>query len=164
METAKLKKYLTYGYLALAAVYVAVMLIMCSHANSVVAGLANVEADASVLQFNVLSAIQKPIATANIIFLIVHLALALVLYAKGAKKALTYLPALIFSVFTLYCYASLSGVFYSIGGNNASLSGAYWLMFFIGIFFVAGAITITVIGSIAARNLLNRQSNIKVEK
>ena len=156
MEASNLKKYLTHGYLGLTVVYVGVMLILCSHANSVVADFAKAEADASVLQFNVLSSIQKPIATTNIIFLIVHLALALVLYVKGAKKALAYLPALIFSVFTLYCYTSLSGVFFSIGGNNASLTGTYWLMFFIGLFFIAGAITITVIGVIAARNLLKR--------
>ena len=158
METANLKKYLSYGYLGVMAVYLVVMFLMCVRANAAVSAIAESFTDGSELSFNLLSAIQKPMATANIIFFVVHLALALVIYIRGSKKVLAYLPVLIFTVFTLYGYVSLSGAFFSIGGQNASLSGTYWLMFFIGLFFVAGAIAITVIGLIAARNLLNRQT------
>ncbi len=150
MEAKEIKKIVGLSFVGLSAVYVAVMLIMCSQANATVGGLSSEPA------FNVLSAIQKPVATTNIVFFVVLLGVSLWMYWKSGKKALTYLPVAIFTVFTLFCYVALSGSFYSIGGGNPTLSGSYWLMFFIGIFFVAGAITITVISGMAVRNLLKR--------
>ena len=150
MEAKEIKKIVGLTFVGLSAVYVAVMLIMCSQANATVGGLSGEPA------FNVLSAIQKPIATTNIVFFVLLLGVSLWMYWQSGKKALTYLPVVIFTVFTLFCYVALSGSFYSIGGGNPTLSGSYWLMFFIGIFFVAGAITITVISGMAVRNLLKR--------
>ena len=150
MEAKEIKKIVGLSFVGLSAVYVAVMLIMCAQANSTISSLSGEPA------FNVLSAIQKPIATTNIVFFVVLLGVSLWMYWQSGKKALTYMPAAIFTVFTLFCYVALSGSFYSIGGGNPTLSGSYWLMFFIGIFFIAGAIIITVISGMAVRNLLKR--------
>lgn len=150
MEAKEIKKIVGWAFVGLSAVYVAVMLIMCSRANATVGSLSGEPA------FNVLSAIQKPIATTNIVFFVVLLSVSLWMYWHSGKKAITYLPVAIFTVFTLFCYVALSGSFYSIGGGNPTLSGSYWLMFFIGIFFIAGAIIITVISGMAVRNLLKR--------
>lgn len=143
-------------FLALTLIYVATMFILCSTSNSRIAELAS--ANETSLQFNVLSSIQKTIETTNIIFYVAMLGFALWLFAKGAKKALVYIPVLMFSVFTLFCYSSMSGAFFGIGGNDISKSGQYWLMFFIGIFFIVGAICVTVIGTIAVKNLRKRNS------
>ena len=156
-----MNKKVALAYVISAAVYIVVMLLMSVHANTLLSGFAKGFVEGNELQFSVLSSIQKPHATVNIIFFVVLLCFALYLYAKGAKKAITYLPVLIFSVFALFCYVSLSGTFYSIGGGNSSFSGPYWLMFLIGIFFVAGAIVVTVIGSNAVRNLLKHKGNVE---
>ena len=134
---------------------------MSARANSLLNEFANGFVEGNELQFPVLSSIQKPHTTVNIIFFVALLGFALYLFAKGAKKAITYLPVLIFSVFALFCYVSLSGAFYNIGGGNSSFSGLYWLMFLIGLFFVAGAIVVTVIGSNAVRNLLKHKGNVE---
>jgi hypothetical protein len=155
MEAKKIKKIVGWTFVGLSAVYVAVMLIMCSQANATVGSLSGEPA------FNVLSAIQKPIATTNIVFFVLLLGVSLWMYWQSGKKAITYLPVAIFTVFTLFCYVALSGSFYSIGDGNPTLSGSYWLMFFIGIFFVAGAIIITVISGMAVRNLLKRNDKGK---
>lgn len=155
MEAKEIKKIVGWAFVGLSVVYVAVMLIMCSQANATVSSLSGEPA------FNVLSAIQKPIATTNIVFFVVLLGVSLWMYWQSGKKALTYMPAAIFTVFTLFCYVALSGSFYSIGGGNPTLSGSYWLMFFIGIFFIAGAIIITVISGMAVRNLLKRNDKGK---
>lgn len=155
METKEIKKIVGWAFAGLSVVYVAVMLIMCSQANATVGSLSGEQS------FNVLSAIQKPIATTNIVFFVVLLGVSLWMYWQSGKKALTYMPAAIFTVFTLFCYVALSGSFYSIGGGNPTLSGSYWLMFFIGIFFIAGAIIITVISGMAVRNLLKRNDKGK---
>ena len=153
MDAKEIKKIVGWTFVGLSAVYVAVMMIMCAQANSTVGGLSGEPA------FNVLSAIQKPIATTNIVFFVLLLGISLWLYWKSGKKAITYLPTAIFTVFTLFCYVALSGSFYSIGDGNPTLSGSYWLMFFIGIFFIAGAIIITVIAGMAVRNLLKHNGN-----
>ncbi|MBR5959009.1 MAG: hypothetical protein IKZ99_11655 [Salinivirgaceae bacterium] len=154
-----MKKKINIAFVASAAVYIITMLLMSAHANSLLNEFATSFVEGDELQFSVLSSIQKPHTTVNIIFYVALLGFALYLFAKGAKKAIVYLPVLIFSVFALFCYVSLSGAFYSIGGGNSSFSGPYWLMFLIGIFFVAGAIVVTVIGSNAVRNLLKHKEN-----
>lgn len=156
-----MNKKIVLAYVISAAVYIVTMLLMSARANTLLNEFANGFVEGNELQFSVLSSIQKPHTTVNIVFFVALLGFALYLFAKGAKKAITYLPVLIFSVFTLFCYVSLSGAFYSIGGNNASLSKSYWLMFSMGIFFVVGAITITVIGSNAVRNLLKHKGNVE---
>lgn len=143
-------------FLALMLVYIATMFILCSTSNAKISELGT--ASEASLQFSVLSSIQKPIENTNIIFFIVMLGIALWLFAKGAKKMLAYIPLLVFSVFTLFCYASMSGAFFSIGGNDITKSGQYWLMFFIGIFFIVGATCVTLIGTIAVRNLRKREN------
>lgn len=155
-----MKKKINIAFVASAAVYIIIMLLMSAHANSLLNDIANIFVEGE-LKFSDLSPIQKSHTTVNIVFFVALLGFALYLFAKGAKKAITYLPVLIFSVFTLFCYVSLSGTFYSIGGNNASLSKGYWLMFSIGIFFVVGAIVVTVIGSNAVRNLLKHKGNME---
>ncbi|MBO7496825.1 MAG: hypothetical protein J6T98_09730 [Salinivirgaceae bacterium] len=156
-----MNKKIVLAYVISAAVYIVTMLLMSARANTLLNEFANGFVEGKELPFSVLISIQKPHTTVNIIFFVALLGFALYLFAKGAKKAITYLPVLIFSVFTLFCYVSLSGAFYSIGGNNASLSKSYWLMFSMGIFFVVGAITITVIGSNAVRNLLKHKGNVE---
>ncbi len=154
------KKTVSRVYLGLTLAYIATMFVLCSYANGKIADFASTLTDGTELQFSVLNSMQKPIATANIIFYVILFGIALWIYSKGGKKVLTYLPVLIFSVFTLFGYVTLSGSFFSIGGNNITHSGSYWLMFFIGLFFIAGAICITVIGTIAVRNLLKRQNTV----
>ena len=156
-----MNKKIILAYVISAAVYIVTMLLMSARANTLLNEFANGFVEGKELPFSVLISIQKSHTTVNIIFFVALLGFALYLFAKGAKKAITYLPVLIFSVFTLFCYVSLSGAFYSIGGNNASLSKSYWLMFSMGIFFVVGAITITVIGSNAVRNLLKHKGNVE---
>lgn len=156
-----MKKKINIAFVASAAVYIIIMLLMSARANSLLNEFANGFVEGNELQFSVLSSIQKPHTTVNIIFFVALLGFALYLFAKGAKKAITYLPVLIFSVFALFCYVSLSGAFYNIGGGNSSFSGQYWLMFLIGLFFVVGAIVVTVIGSNAVRNLLKHKGNVE---
>ena len=115
MGAKEIKKIVGWAFVGLSAVYVAVMLIMCSQANATVGSLSGEPA------FNVLSAIQKPVATTNIVFFVVLLGVSLWMYWQSGKKALTYLPVAIFTVFTLFCYVALSGSFYSIGGGNPTL-------------------------------------------
>ena len=156
-----MNKKIVLAYVISAAVYIVTMLLMSARANTLLNEFANGFVEGKELPFSVLISIQKPHTTVNIIFFVALLGFALYLFAKGAKKAITYLPVLIFSVFTLFCYVSLSGAFYNIGGGNSSFSGPYWLMFLIGIFFVAGAIVVTVIGSNAVRNLLKHKVNVE---
>ena len=91
MEAKEIKKIVGLTFVGLSAVYVAVMLIMCSQANATVGSLSGEPA------FNVLSAIQKPIATTNIVFFVVLLGVSLWMYWQSGKKALTYMPAAIFT-------------------------------------------------------------------
>lgn len=140
-------------YLALTVAYIATLFILCSIGNRSISDMAPTFSADNAPQFSTLYSIQKPIATTNIIFYVVLLSVALWLRSKGSKKSLTYLPLLIFSAYTMFCYISMSGMFFSLGGNDITRSGQYWLMFLIGIFFIFGAIGVTVIGNIAMRNL-----------
>ena len=105
MDAKKIKKTVGWAFVGLSAVYVAVMLLMCAQAKSTIGGLSGEPA------FNVLSAIQKPIATTNIVFFVLLLGISLWMYWQSGKKVLTYLPVAIFTVFTLYCYVALPSIF-----------------------------------------------------
>lgn len=156
MDIEKIKKIMRWTFVGLTIAYIVTMLIICTMANGKISVVAQAISEESVLQFSTLNDIQKPLATTNIIFFVLLLGVALWLYSQGSKKVLTYLPTAIFTVFTLFCYVALSGSFFSLGNNNPTTSGSYWLMFFIGIFFIVGAITINVIATMAVRNLLKR--------
>ncbi len=156
MDTEKNSKIMRWSFVGLSIIYIITMLIICTIANGKIDVVAQAISEESTLQFSTLSDIQKPLATTNIIFFVVLLGVALWLYSQGSKKVLTYIPTAIFAVFTLFCYVALSGSFFSLGSGNPTTSGSYWLMFFIGIFFIAGAITINVIATMAVRNLLKR--------
>jgi len=157
MNRDEINKIMRWAFVGLSLAYICTMLIMCTIADSNIDAIAQTVSEDGPMPFNTLNEILKPLATTNIVFFIVVLGVSLWLYSQGGKKVLTYLPTAIFTVFTLYCYVALSGSFFSLGGNNSSLSGSYWLMFFIGIFFIAGAITVNVIASMAVRNLLKRK-------
>ncbi len=157
MDKQKLKKILRYSYWGLLTIYIIVMLLMCAVANGRVEEATALSTAENPPQFATLSAIQHPVSVVNIISFMLMLGLSLWMQYNSSRKILTYLPLAVFAIFTLYSYISLPGLFFSMGGNNASLSGQYWLMFFIGLFFVAGAISVTVIGNIAMRNITNRQ-------
>lgn len=160
MDTLKLKKIVKLSFLGLCAIYIGTMMILCNVANNNIKAFGEIMTNTEELQFSVLNNMQKPLITTNIIFFAVLLAIALWLYYQTTKKSFTYIPVVIFSLFALFCYVSLSGIFFNLGGNNANLSGQYWLMFFIGLFFIAGALSVTVIGTIAVKNILKHKRNI----
>jgi hypothetical protein len=100
-----------------------------------------------------LNTLQKPIGILNICFFTVLLILASWVFYIEKRKMFIYLTNLIFIAFTLFNYVTLNRMFFELGDQDANKSGSYWLMVFIGLFYIVGAITISAIAFIAVRNL-----------
>ena len=82
-----MNKKIVLAYVISAAVYIVTMLLMSARANTLLNEFSNGFVEGNELQFSVLSSIQKPHTTVNIVFFVALLGFALYLFAKGAKKS-----------------------------------------------------------------------------
>lgn len=142
----------------LIALYLIVVGAMCVRANSAVDLVKGSDL------FELLNTIQKPISMTNIVFFAVLLIVSVFIYLHHNKKSPMYVSCAVYSAFTLFIYVRLSQVFYQIGGEGPT-SANYWLLVFIGVFFIVGALTVSVIATIAIKNLLKQnQKNNYIER
>lgn len=80
---------------------------------------------------------------------------------KGAKYIV--LANLLYIPVTLYNYITLNFNFYEKQGLIPSENSGYWLIVFIGVFYIVGAILVSVIGFLTVRNL-NKRSTLHKNK
>lgn len=102
---------------------------------------------------------QKNIGILNIVSFTVLLCISFLHYYKSRSKNFIYITNLLFTVVVLLNYVSINRTFYSLNGNEAMDSGSFWLMVFIGLFYIAGAIIVSAIGLISVKNFLKRHDN-----
>jgi len=140
-------------YIVLMAFYLIVVGIMCMYENSAVDLVKGSDL------FETLNKIQKPISVANIVFFAVLLVVSVFIYMHHNKKMPMYLACATYSAFTLFIYVRLSQIFYQVGGDGPT-SGNYWLLVFIGVIFIAGALIVSAMATIAIKNLLKHNQKI----
>jgi len=106
---------------------------------------------------------QKFLGVASIIAFTILLILSILYMKFTGNKTYLFLSNLFFILFTLYNYITLNRGFFSLNGNDPSDFGGYWLILFIGIFYIIGAIAVSAIGYIAISNY-TRHRNETVKK
>lgn len=111
--------------------------------------------DAFIDRYN---SLQKHTNVISIIFFVAMLVTGLIYYYKFNKANYLVLAAIPYIMVTLHCYISVNQRFYQLQHINPTESGSFWIITFIGIFYIIGAILISVIGYFAIRNLLQRNT------
>lgn len=105
---------------------------------------------------DVFSAKQKQLATTNIITYFILLGIALWAYTVEKKINYIFLSLIVFIAVTLYSYVNLNKNLFALKGLNPTDETGYWLMVFIGVFYILGAVVISAIGYIAVKNYTKR--------
>ncbi len=104
---------------------------------------------------------QKQLATTNIVTYFILLSISL--WALSTEKKINYilLSLIVFIGVTLYNSVSLNKALFALKGLNPSNETGYWLMVFIGVFYIIGAVVIAAIGYIAVKNYSKRNQKLK---
>ncbi len=102
------------------------------------------------------SALQKQTSVLSIVLFIILLLIGFFNFYTSTNAKYIVLANLLYIPITLYNYASLNFNFYKLQGIEPVDSSGFWLILFIGIFYIIGAIVISVIGFFTIRNLVKR--------
>lgn len=105
------------------------------------------------LEYN---SLQKQTSLVSIIVFIVLLLIGFINYYTNSNSKYIVLANLLYIPVTLFNYVSLNYSFHKMQGIEPNDSTGFWLLLFIGIFYIIGAIVISVIGYLTIRNLVKR--------
>lgn len=104
------------------------------------------------------NALQKQTSLISIILFVILLLVGFINYYINQKIKYVAWANLLYVPVTLFTYVTLNYNFYKIQGVEPKEASGFWLILFIGIFYIIGAILVTVIGSFTVRNLHKRSN------
>ncbi len=102
------------------------------------------------------SELQKKLEVYNLVIYAVLLSFGMYLFATLKRLNYALLALVLFIAFTLYNHVSLSKQAFALQNINPSESGNYWLLVFIGVFYVLGAVVVAAIGYLVLKNYAKR--------
>ncbi len=145
-------KYPLLIYLALLIISIVILANMCMNAKESIV-------NSEVLNYNFISALQKKITIANIVCFTTLIALGLWIFSITKRVNYLILSIILFVCITLYNHVTLTKLILTSQGKVPANEGAYWLVVFVGIFYILGAILVAAIGYIAVKNYTKRYIN-----
>ena len=153
----KINKIIQIVFLVLLLSSAAYLIILCLNMNSVIN---NTALTLQALQIKYNSLQQQTNLTSIILFGILLLIGFINYYISGNAKNIV-LANLLYIPVTLYNFITLNFNFYKTQGYEPNENSGYWLIVFIGVFYIIGAILVSVIGFFTIRNLNKRSNSLK---
>lgn len=149
-----LKKLIPILFISVLFISTVILIFLCSKMNSLV-GDTSMSFQNIQIEYNLL---QKQTNLASIILFGVLLILGFANYYLNNKIKYIAWSNLLYISVTLFNYVTLNYNFYKIQGLEPNEQSGFWLILFIGVFYILGAILVSVIGSFTIRNLIKRTS------
>lgn len=104
--------------------------------------------------------LQKNTAIINIVSFSILTIIGLWAYRMQNKVSYLLLSLILYTAITLYNFVTLNKQLYALKVGIPSDYGAYWLMTFIGVFYIIGAVVVAAIGYITVKNYMKRRDNL----
>lgn len=147
-----LKKLIPIIFISVLFVSTVILILLCLKMNNLLSDTAlafqNIQ-----IEYNNL---QKQTNTTSILLFSVLLILGFVNYYINKKIKYIAWSNLLYIPVTLFNYVTLNYNFYKMQGLEPNEQSGFWLILFIGSFYILGAILVSVIGVFTIRNLLKR--------
>jgi len=144
-------KIVTLLYFAFFAISAAILLNICLQLNNLFIPDNSIELIK--IQY---SHLQKSAGIYGIIAFMVLLVFSFVLYFLTSKRTYILLSNILYIGVVLFVFFTANRAFYAFQNIDCSKSSGYWLTLFIGVFYIIGAVLVSVIGYITIRNFTNR--------
>jgi hypothetical protein len=105
------------------------------------------------------SLLQKDAGMHSIIAFVLLLGVGFLLFYLTTKSTPIILSNIVYIAIILYVFITTNRVFYENQNIEYTQQSEYWLTIFMGIFYILGAILVSVIGYITVRNYLRRSQH-----